>query len=384
MSAVETEEVDGDETESSQLLPQTGREREAETTPKKKRVARNDSVGLGLSPQDTKKLRCNVICKDCQTLFTNKILLRIHKLKKCGEKSNVSIGPAPEVIDFSKLNLFNGAEIDVVAYVKYVQPVIKLGPDHFRFRLTIADKNGKCVYLYWTVKNGMGMKDLGVQARVSQKKIEVVAMENLNKVLLQAMVIGPVLVRKHSFTSAFGQHNLSFTPDTKFRACKEEDNDFDRLNPNRKHWGVPSNPLSAIDCKLELFAPKKTYDLIAFIESIQMSSKKYTNTWDTRTVVTQRVFGKMLVWLGFDAHGRSVFKSFRFTIFVEVTSNVKGPWPVHTPAGVMNFGYVRNKTVVLRAKYDDGLRNEKDYGPSWMIDKATDMSDVLGIKVSVF
>ena len=139
-------DMDGNETESSQLQPQD-RFASRDVTPRKM-ARRTTSIGMGLYPSHAKKLRCDEKCKHCEKVFDNMILWRIHQNKRFGEKFEVTVGPLPEVIDFTKLQTFKDCEIEVVAYVKEIQPAQHVAPGHFRFRVTFVDKHGKSVYGY--------------------------------------------------------------------------------------------------------------------------------------------------------------------------------------------------------------------------------------------
>ena len=372
-------EMDGSETESSQLQPQD-RFASSDVTPKKM-SKRTTSIGMGLSPSNAKRLRCDEKCKHCEKSFDNVILWRIHKNKRCGEKFEATVGPLPEVIDFTKLQQFKDCEIEIVAYIKEIQPAQRVAEGHFRFRVTFTDKNGKGVYGYWNVKEGM--KEVGIESRVSQKTIDVVAAENLYNCLLQGMLVGPLRVRKHSFKSMYGEYNLGFTEKTRFLPCSEEAGDFERLNPRSSHWGIPSCPLSAIDSNLNTMINKQSYSVIGFVESIQKSDKKYKKNWHGKETATMRVFGKLLLYVGVDGIGKNLFKSMRWTCFLQVSPVRKAPWPTFLSSGPFNFAHVRNKTVVFKARYDDGIRDDTDYGPSLTIVNTVEMVDVLKIKVSL-
>ena len=77
-------------------------------------VLRTDS---GASPSMQKKMRVDSCCKICNKRFNNMIMMRLHLLSQRGATSETQVAEAPLLTTFASCSLFNGRQVQVVAYV---------------------------------------------------------------------------------------------------------------------------------------------------------------------------------------------------------------------------------------------------------------------------
>ena len=358
--------------------------KELEVTPQKQVNKRNASVGMGLSHSAAKSQRIDWTCPDCAKHFDSKILARIHKVKRCGEAAKYSDNTsATEVLLFANLKKYTNSAVRVVAYIVATAPIAQLDQNSYRFRHTLVDKDGDRIFAYRTIRKRGVHKRLAIQASVAEVSFEVAAQKNIYENLMRVMIIGPCNVRKSSFKSAHGQYNLSFGDNTTFHDMDEDTGDFSRMNPDPRFWGVPSNPLSAVDCNVSHFVNKQWYDVLGFVEMIKMADGVYKHTWSDREVTTARIYGRVMIFAGFGENQVVKLKNMRFTVFVELSPDKCAPYPVHKERGMNGFKKLRNKLVTMRAKFDDGIKGDANYGPSLQLDKGTEMVSSEHMKVKL-